>query len=91
MQFEWDHHKAVENASKHGVTFYEAASAFGDPLSSTFPDPDHSAREHRYIIVGKSGRGKLLVISHVERGNHIRIISARKATRKEWRFYEEER
>jgi uncharacterized DUF497 family protein len=89
--FEWDSRKEARNQQKHGVSFREAATVFGDPLSTEFPDPDHSQDEERYIIIGMSRRGRILVVAHTERGDTIRIISARRATRDERRFYEEER
>src|SRR5579862_9271951 len=88
--FEWDAEKASHNASKHRVTFPEAASAFGDPLSLTIPDPLHSTEEHRFVLIGESARGRLLVVVHTERGDNIRIISARMATSREKRAYERE-
>jgi uncharacterized protein len=88
--FEWDPRKAVENRRKHRVAFEEAATAFADPLSVTISDPDHApAGEVRYILVGRSDRGRLLVVSHAERGATIRLISARPATRRERGQYEE--
>ena len=90
MEFEWDNNKAITNLQKHGISFSEAATAFGDPLSTTFPDPDHSINERRFITIGLSTGGKIIILSHTDRGDRIRIISARKATRKERRFYEEE-
>ena len=89
MEFEWDNNKAVTNLQKHGVSFAEAATVFGDPLSTTFPDPDHSINESRFITIGLSTGSKIIILSHTDRGDRIRIISARKATRKEQRFYEE--
>ena len=90
MKFEWDPQKAVRNLNDHNVSFTEAATVFHDVLSITFPDPDHSIGEDRYIIIGTSHRGRLLFVSHAERGeDRIRIISARKATRNERKFYEE--
>lgn len=89
MEFEWDNNKAITNLQKHGISFSEAATAFGDPLSTTFPDPDHSINERRFITIGLSTGGKIIILSHTDRGDRIRIISARKATRKERRFYEE--
>ncbi|HWH91311.1 MAG TPA: BrnT family toxin [Candidatus Binatia bacterium] len=88
MTFEWDSRKARSNLVKHGVGFEEASTIFGDPLSLTISDPDHSLREERYITVGKAFTGKLLVVVHTERGNNIRIISARPASRRERKFYE---
>jgi uncharacterized protein len=89
MEFEWNPDKAVINLRKHGISFQEAATVFDDSLSVTFPDPDHSIGEDRYVIIGVSGAGQLLVVSHTDRGNRTRIISARRATRQERRFYEE--
>jgi len=89
MEFEWDLEKARVNLNKHNVSFSEAATVFNDPLSLTFPDPDHSIGESRYIIIGISSLERVLVIAHTERGINIRIISARKATPKERRFYEQ--
>lgn len=89
MEFEWNSDKATLNFDKHGVSFQEAATVFSDPLSVTFPDPDHSIGESRYIIIGTSRFKKLLVVAHTERGERVRIISARTASRQEKRFYEE--
>ncbi|AFY43576.1 BrnT family toxin [Nostoc sp. PCC 7107] len=89
MEFEWNPDKAILNLEKHGVSFQEAATVFNDPLSVTFPDPDHSIGESRYVIIGLSSFGQILVIAHTDREGKIRIISARKATRKERKFYEE--
>ena len=89
MEFEWDKSKAASNLSKHGVSFDEAQTVFDDTLYIDFYDPDHSYNEHRYIIVGQSAQNRLLVISYTERGNVIRLISARKTTRKERETYEE--
>jgi uncharacterized DUF497 family protein len=88
MKFEWDPQKADSNLKKHGVSFQEAASVFGDPLSITYYDPDHSIGEHRYITVGVSRSGKFLMVAHTDRGNNVRIISARNMTRQERRYYE---
>lgn len=90
MQFEWDNNKAISNFRKHGISFVDAATVFGDPLSVTFPDPDHSIDESRFLTIGLSSTSKIIILSHTDRGDKIRIISARKATRKEQRFYEEE-
>jgi uncharacterized DUF497 family protein len=81
--------KAEENLRSHGVDFREAATVFHDPLSTTFPDVDHSVGERRFLIIGMSAPGRILVVSHTEKGDTIRIISARTATRRERRFYEE--
>jgi uncharacterized protein len=89
MQFEWDQNKAAGNLSKHGVSFEEAVTVFGDPLSDTVPDPDHSVEEHRFIIIGSAGSGKILVVAHTDDGQTVRIISAREATHGEKQFYEE--
>lgn len=90
MEFEWNPDKAESNYKKHGVSFEEAATVFNDSLSITFPDPDHSVGESRYVMIGISRFGKLLIVSHTDRAETIRIISVRKATRQEIRFYEQE-
>jgi uncharacterized DUF497 family protein len=90
MDFEWDATKAAENITKHGVSFNEAASVFGDPLAVTFSDPDHSGVEERLITFGLSADGHLLVVSHTARPPRIRIISARAMTRRERKIYEED-
>jgi uncharacterized DUF497 family protein len=89
MDFEWDADKAARNLSKHGVAFAEAATVFGDALALTFYDPDHSEDEDRYLTFGYSIEGRLLVVSHTDRGNRNRIISARVAMRRERKIYEE--
>jgi hypothetical protein len=89
MEFEWDPGKAGENLRKHKVSFDEASTVFGDHFSVTASDPDHSADEHRYITVGMSNEGRVLMVAHTERRERIRIISARKLTRTEKRAYEE--
>jgi len=89
LSFEWDDQKAKANLAKHGVGFEEASTVFSDPLSLTIPDPAHSQTEDRFIILGLSHRGKLLVVVHTERGDNIRIISARPASRGERKDYEE--
>ncbi|MFL5385978.1 MAG: BrnT family toxin [Longimicrobiaceae bacterium] len=89
LRFEWDPAKDEANERKHGVTFHDASTAFSDPLSSTIPDPDHSEREDRFLLIGQDVSGRLLVVAHTERGDTIRIISARPATRGERRDYEE--
>ncbi|MEK6690020.1 MAG: BrnT family toxin [Nitrospirota bacterium] len=88
MEFEWDRGKAKKNDRKHKVSFDEAMTVFYDPLSATFDDPDHSVDEQRLITVGYSSRGRLLVVSHTERGKAIRIISARSATAHERKRHE---
>lgn len=89
MEFEWDPEKAVRNLAKHGVSFHEAASVFADPMAITYPDPDHSDDEERFLTFGHSNEGRLLVVSHTDRGERTRIISARRATRRERKIYEE--
>jgi uncharacterized protein len=89
MEFEWNPDKAVINLRKHNISFQEATTVFDDSLSVTFLDPDHSIGEDRYVIIGMSRLGQLLVVSHTDRENRTRIISARRATRQERRFYEE--
>jgi uncharacterized DUF497 family protein len=89
LNFEWDEKKAKSNLAKHAVGFAEATTVFGDPLSLTIPDPAHSQAEDRFIIIGSSHRRKLLVVVHTERGDNIRIISARPAGRRERKSYEE--
>ena len=85
--FEWDPTKAETNAHKHDVTFTEAATVFGDPLARTRADPRHSVGEERLVTLGQSRQGRLLVVAHTERGETIRIISARPATAHERRQY----
>jgi uncharacterized protein len=89
MEFEWDPDKATRNLAEHGVSFNEAAEVFGDPLAMTYFDPDHSEEEDRFLTIGHSSTGRLMVVSHTDRGDHTRIISARQATRKERKDYEE--
>ncbi len=89
LSFEWDTKKERANAKKHGVTFDEASTVFGDALSLTIPDPAHSAAEERLVTMGRSHRGKLIVVVHTDRGDNIRLISARRASRRERRSYEE--
>ena len=90
MNFEWDPSKAASNLEKHGVSFDEAATAFTDPLSSTIADPDHSEGEERFLLLGLSFRGRLVVVAHTDRGEAVRLISARLATRRERQDYERE-
>ena len=85
MKFEWDPRKAMANLRKHGVSFDEAMTVFADDESITIPDPDHSEGEERFLVVGSSSRGRILVVSHAERGENIRIISARRADARERR------
>ena len=89
MDFEWDPAKARKNLQKHGVSFAEASSVFYDPLAVTGVDPDHSEGEERLITFGMSSQGRLLVVAHTERGEAIRIISARVITQSERYIYEE--
>lgn len=89
LSFEWDEEKAAGNYDKHGVGFEEGVTIFYDPLSLSIDDPDHAANEQRYIDIGASENGRVLVVSYTERAGSIRIISCRKATRKERRHYEE--
>ena len=91
LKFDWDSIKASTNIKKHGIAFNEAATVFGYPLAATFYDPDHSHEESRYVTIGFSERNRILVISHTDRNGVIRIISARKATNFERRFYEEKK
>ena len=90
LAFEWDSRKARSNLRKHGITFVEAASVFADPLARIFDDPDHSVEEPREIIIGRSGKGKLLLVCFSEPfEEQIRIISARRVTKLEQHDYEE--
>jgi uncharacterized protein len=91
MRFEWDPEKAKRNLAKHGTSFNEAATVFGDTLGWTYPDLEHSGFEERWITIGMSEQHLLLVVAHTmtEDGQRVRILSAREATRKERRFYEE--
>jgi uncharacterized DUF497 family protein len=90
LRFTWDPHKARLNERRHKVSFEEATTAFLDPLSLTIPDLLHAVGEERFVLIGQSDRGKLVVVVHVERGNEIRLISARRAMPHERRAYEEE-
>jgi uncharacterized protein len=90
MDFEWDPRKAEINLRKHQVSFSEAATVFGDDFAITVQDPDHSQTEARYITIGWSHRRRLLMVSHTDRNNRIRIISARELTKAEKQAYEEE-
>lgn len=87
--FEWDPEKARENEQKHGFTFFEASEVFDDDHSSAVRDPDHSVDEERYLIFGMSKQGKHLVVSYTERGDRIRLISARQMTSRERKVYEQ--
>ena len=89
MEFEWDPAKAAENLRSHKVSFDEAATVFGDPLALTFPDPDHSGSEERLLTFGFSRQNRLLIVSHTARAPRVRIISARRMSRRERKIYEE--
>ena len=90
MEFEWDRNKATTNEKKHGISFSEATTVFGDQFELTISDPDHSSGEYRFLSIGRSNAGNLLVVSYTERQQElIRIISARKATRQEQKYYEQ--
>ena len=88
LEFEWDDAKAAENLRKHDVSFDEAGTAFGDPLSSVFADPEHSVGEERLVLAGRSDRGRVLLVMFTERPPRVRLISARPATRPERQAYE---
>jgi uncharacterized DUF497 family protein len=88
MEFEWDAAKAVSNLEKHGVSFVEASAVFGDPLEATIPDPDHSSDEYRFLSMGRSEAGRVLVVAYTEREGRLLVISARAATPAERRRYE---
>lgn len=89
MKFEWDESKSAANLSKHGVSFEEAKTVFDDPLYVDFYDPAHSSVEHRYIIIGESQQGRLIMVSYTERGEVVRLISSREVTPAEREAYEE--
>ena len=89
MEFEWDEEKAAANLAEHEVSFDEAKTVFDDPLYVDFYDPDHSYDEHRYLIVGESQQRHLLIVSYTERGDAVRLISAREVTAAERKAYEE--
>jgi len=89
MRFEWHRSKASGNLKKHGVSFDEAATVFGDPLALTFEDPDHSEEVDRFLTFGISGNGKYIIVSHTPRGENTRIIGARPMTRSERDIYEQ--
>ena len=88
MRFEWDRAKADANRRKHRVSFDEATTIFFDPLSVTILDPDHSAGERRFLTMGSSSKGRLLVVAHTERADVLRIISARPASAAERKRHE---
>lgn len=92
MIFQWDRRKASSNSRKHGVSFEEAATVFLDPLARTYSDPDHSAGESRFVTFGRSAQGRVLLVAHLDQGEEqVRIISARRATRREAHGYQEDR
>lgn len=88
MPFEWDSEKAASNLGKHGVSFQEASTVFGDPLATTVVDPDHSVHEERWLTTGLSRRQRVVIVWHTNRGYTVRIIGARLATPNERRTYE---
>jgi hypothetical protein len=88
MRFEWNREKAVENFKKHGISFDEAVSIFFDPLAATFDDPDHSLGERRLITIGYSSQDRLVAVCHTERKGSVRLISARRATKREKKRHE---
>ena len=88
LKFEWDRRKAVLNIKKHGMSFEDAATAFGDPLSVTIHDPKHSDDEDRFLLLGETQDKKLVVVAHTDRKDTIRLINARPATRQERKDYE---
>ena len=88
MEFVWNPDKAAHNLRKHGVSFLEAGTVFGDPLAVTYEDPDHSEQEERFVTYGVSSQNRLLIVSHTPRGGKTRLISARQVTRQERNLYE---
>jgi uncharacterized DUF497 family protein len=89
LDFDWDEDKAAANFKKHGITFEEAKTVFGDPFSVTIDDPAHSLREYRFVDIGTSASGVILAVAYAERRRKIRLISCRKATKAERKIYEE--
>lgn len=87
LQFCWDAQKATANRKKHGVSFEEAVTVFADPLARVFDDPDHSVDEDRFLLVGHSLAGRILLVVHAERSDRIRLISARRPTPRELKDY----
>ena len=90
MDHEWDEEKAARNLEKHGISFPDAATVFDDPLYVDFYDPDHSSNEQRYLVIGMSREGHLVIVSYTERNDVIRLISAREVTSAERKAYEED-
>jgi uncharacterized DUF497 family protein len=88
VQFEWDSEKAQKNVTKHGVSFDEAATVFGDPLAITIEDPDHSQEERRFVTTGRSARQRMLIVVHTDRQRRVRIVNARGVTARERDQYE---
>lgn len=88
MEFEWDAKKAALNLAKHGISFDEAATVFGDPLATSILDPDRTATELRFVTIGLSSDHRLLVVCHTDRGDRTRLISARESNRHERQQYE---
>lgn len=88
LVFEWNAEKATRNLARHRVSFEEAKTVFGDPLATTLPDEGHSSSETRYLTIGTSMRRRILIVVHTARGDAVRIISSREATRSERRAYE---
>ena len=86
---DWDPRKAAANKKKHGVSFHKAGTVLEDPLATTYPDPAHSHEEERFITIGRSALQRILVVAHADRGDTVRLISARRATRRERQFYED--
>jgi len=89
LNFDWDEDKAAANVKKHGISFQEAKTVFGDPFSVTIDDPAHSASEYRFVDIGTSASEMILAVAYAERGQKIRLISCRKATKAERKIYEE--
>ena len=89
LTFAWDSRKALSNLQKHKIAFAEATTIFGDSFTITIPDPDHSELEERFVSIGVSNQGRLIVVVHTEKRSHLRLISAREASRAERKFYEE--
>jgi len=89
VRFQWDPKKAASNLTKHGVSFEEATTVFGDPLAGTVADSTHSSSEPRFVTIGQSANSRLIVVVHADRGDDIRVISARRATTREKKKYAE--
>lgn len=89
LRFGWDEEKAKKNLKNHKISFEEAKTVFNDPFLLTFSDPDHSVEEQRYVSIGKSSKGRIVIVIHTDRNDNIRIISSRKATKSERKSHEE--